>query len=309
MDPTIPDMRFVRTHSALDETVFIPGSSLKGVVRSYSERVLKTLKSQACNPLVAPCNKDAKVYEDYVKALQKSERQRGTPPSLPRQEEIKRFVEGKTSRQLPSVFPYALHCYACRTFGSTSLSSHTRIADAYPWKWEMDEDTRKESLSKIKTDVRTCVAIDRQTGAGKKTGLFDLEVVTAGTFYGEILMRNFQIWQLALIGLTLQHIDEGYQQLGFGKSRGLGEVSLRIAKIEINNYDQLASKKKINGLGQLDKDRTGRYGLIEGDSVSADDFEESSIPLGISYVSTNGPGFLSTLLKSENWQKLTGGDK
>ena len=50
-NPTTPDMEFVRTrHAQLGETVFIPGSSLKGTLRSYSEKIARTLDVFCCDP-------------------------------------------------------------------------------------------------------------------------------------------------------------------------------------------------------------------------------------------------------------------
>ena len=42
VDPSLPDMRFVRTHRDGVEQVYFPGSSLKGAVRSHCERIART---------------------------------------------------------------------------------------------------------------------------------------------------------------------------------------------------------------------------------------------------------------------------
>lgn len=54
IDPALPDMQFVRTRRRLpkgevNEVVYIPGSSLRGVVRAHAERLLRTInEQQAC---------------------------------------------------------------------------------------------------------------------------------------------------------------------------------------------------------------------------------------------------------------------
>src|SRR5436853_4688565 len=49
-DPTIPDMQFVRTrHHTLGDTIFIPGSSLKGPIRAYTEKIANTLGVTCCD--------------------------------------------------------------------------------------------------------------------------------------------------------------------------------------------------------------------------------------------------------------------
>lgn len=43
LDPSLPDMRFVRAYRDGEMVPFIPGSSLKGVLRSRAEQILRTL--------------------------------------------------------------------------------------------------------------------------------------------------------------------------------------------------------------------------------------------------------------------------
>jgi CRISPR/Cas system CSM-associated protein Csm3 (group 7 of RAMP superfamily) len=133
LDPTLPDMRFVRTNSFYGEVVYIPGSSLKGVIRSYSEKMLRTMGMEICDVIAAPCDK---VYNNYREKLKRFEEHKGKKPDLPTMYSlIASFVKDKKAKELPEKMPYRAHCYTCRTFGSTNLSSHTRIVDAYPWSW------------------------------------------------------------------------------------------------------------------------------------------------------------------------------
>ena len=101
-DPTLPDLNFVRsTHPRTGApTVFLPGSSLKGVIRSHAERLARSARPEGnikwcCDPFTDPC----------LKGEQKDETTAGT---------------------------YAHSCAACRTFGNTRLGSHLFLADAYP---------------------------------------------------------------------------------------------------------------------------------------------------------------------------------
>ena len=59
-DPTLLDMNFVRAQHPAGggQTVYLPGSSLKGVMRAYAEKIARTLGEGvvhetplACNPL------------------------------------------------------------------------------------------------------------------------------------------------------------------------------------------------------------------------------------------------------------------
>src|SRR5438067_979243 len=53
LDPLLPDMNFVRTRRPdRGEEVYVPGSSLRGVLRSHAERLLRSVRMDlACNPL------------------------------------------------------------------------------------------------------------------------------------------------------------------------------------------------------------------------------------------------------------------
>ena len=312
LDPTLPDMRFIRTKCLWgDEVIFIPGSSLKGVIRSHAEKLLRTMKLRACEITTKPCEQlYDRDYSSYRRQLEVCERNRRRErPSLPRQQMVANYVKNKTSNELPEKLPYAIHCYACRTFGSTSLSSRVRVVDTYPWRWNMSEEEQKKAVEKVMsgTMVRPGVAIDRRMGSVSH-GPFDFEVVTGGTFYGDIVIRNFQLWQLALVLVALRDIDEGYQQLGYGKSRGLGRVSLNCSSLEIESYGHLASlvrENKIAGVGEVEDKET--YDLIGSDFVCYKDI--SSEDIGFKTIlkieeSDKIGAFVEQLLKSNNWNNL-----
>lgn len=226
-DPSLPDMNFVRTYNPqYGETVYIPGSSFKGVLRSYSEKILRTLEKPCCNPSSnSSCSKDKRSSEKTEKG---------------------------TGAQL-----YKDSCFACKMYGSTNIASRVQCTDGYP----------KEG--KYKTEKRTGVAIDRVLGSAMGGALFDLEVVTNGVFICEIFLHNFQLWQLGLIGLTLRDLDDGYLQLGFAKSRGLGRVSAKVKEIEMSYIGKPGFNGKLWGVGMNETLRK-EYGFLEDDYVATD---------------------------------------
>jgi CRISPR-associated RAMP protein (TIGR02581 family) len=97
LDPSLPDMQFVRTMAGSGATVFIPGSSLKGVFRSFSEKVLRTLyQDWACDPLsTSSCGKKLQDEKDTAKVYRES-------------------------------------CCACRLYGNTRLKGRVAFTDAFP---------------------------------------------------------------------------------------------------------------------------------------------------------------------------------
>lgn len=311
LDPTIPDMRFVRTKSIYGEVVYIPGSSLKGIIRSYSEKLLRTMGIEICNITTKSCDKYyndyRKVYKKYIE--NKDEGAKKLP--LPALSVVASFIQEQNKESIPEKLPYKGHCYSCRTFGSTSLTSRLRVTDSYPWNWRDDnEENREKTIERVMASsmVRTGTSINREKGTTERGALFDFEVITQGNFFGEITICNFQLWQLALLFQTLQDINEGYQQIGYAKSRGLGRVKLDISAIEIESYGPLAEydEDKIAGIGEIEKERE-TYDLIKDDFIDcpegASEKRNFAKHTGL-YESKEINLFLNEVLKSNNWKNL-----
>lgn len=245
-DPSRPDLECVRTrHDLLGDTVYIPGSSLKGVLRSHAERILRTLEMNCCDPLEQnknPCHEEAKRPGEMDKGDYKKVR---------------------------TALQYKQCCTACRTFGSTRLAGRAAFADAMPWDTRIsDVDRIREAAARANaTERRTGVAIDRKTGATKRGALFDLEVVTGGTFHAEITLRNYQLWQLGLLGFVLRDLDEGHVRLGSSKSRGMGLVSARITELTLQEIRRPGdTPQRLQGVGSL-SGALGDYGLSPDDAA------------------------------------------
>jgi CRISPR-associated protein Csm3 len=232
IDPALPDMQFVRTRRRLpngevSEVVYIPGSSLRGVVRAHAERLLRTLdEKHAC----------------YVEAKKFCLRQKG-------------LKEDKE----PADRLYKESCYACKLFGNTGVASRVQMSDLYP-----AEDP-------LLRETRFGVAIDRITGA-VAVGPFDLEVVTDAQFEGRIVLRNFTVGQLGLLGAALLDIADGLVALGHAKSRGLGRVCIEFTRAEFRFCKP--PNDAILGVGELaDQQLKQKYGLPDGDTLSVDGFQ------------------------------------
>jgi len=102
-DPTLPAMNFVRTNHPItgERTIYLPGSSLKGAIRSHTERIIRTVHGDdpdiCCNPL----DKESSC--------------------------------GKRCQHIASTAAqYRKLCLACRIFGHTVQAGHLATADAYP---------------------------------------------------------------------------------------------------------------------------------------------------------------------------------
>ncbi len=207
-DPTRPGMEFVRTrHAVHGDSIYLPGTSLKGAMRSQAERVLRGLEIEICNP-----------FDD------RSGCRRG-----PRQQGGQGQRGGGRRQQPTSAEIFSAQCPACRTFGSFSVAGRCNVEDAYPWNGENGAAAGAANA----TETRWQVGIDRRTGQAQRSALFDLEVAVAGTFHTTIHLENFQLWQLGLIAALLEDMDRGDLPIGFGKTRGLGQVGVAVERVDV----------------------------------------------------------------------------
>ncbi len=101
-DPTAPSLAFVRTRRTGGETVYLPGSSLKGVLRSHSERLLATELSE-------DAAEDPFDFQSPGRRLAHAARGKGDTAEV-----------------------YRVSCAADRLFGSTEIAGRFRVADALP---------------------------------------------------------------------------------------------------------------------------------------------------------------------------------
>jgi CRISPR-associated RAMP protein (TIGR02581 family) len=236
--PTLygPDMTPVLTYRHGDWQPYLPGSSLKGVVRSHVEKVARTLNAYAvCDPFSSgrSCGRKLQKENDSQRVYQQS-------------------------------------CLACRLFGSTAYIGRVSIDDAY-----------LIGNQKPRLEARDGVGIDRLTGGAASGAKFDLEVVPSQVrFRTEVVLRNFECWQLGALLLVMQDLQDGLVRIGSGRSRGLGAVRGWIAEaeqpddglpaaygLEIHypGRQALPADSELWGLGRFLAD--GRYGTWRDDAL------------------------------------------
>lgn len=192
--PVRPNMAFVRTRRGGAETVYLPGSSLKGVLRAHCEQVVRGLGDAdagerpdvwSCDPLDDEHSCSGQVGD----------------------------------KKLPTEQAYREACFICRMFGHTNLAGRVRTADAYP-------------EGKVHIESRDGVAINRHYGS-VEVGPFTYEVAMGGSFHTRLLVRNFTLSQLGLLTLALHDLKRGRVSVGYGKGHGLGRVTAHVEKFVV----------------------------------------------------------------------------
>jgi CRISPR/Cas system CSM-associated protein Csm3 (group 7 of RAMP superfamily) len=256
-DPTRPDMEFVRTHSTRG-SVYIPGPSLKGVVRAHAERICRTIDQDGRDP-----DNDNPPLADNP--LGNKEVYRGVADM---QFNSGRYVEKQRdawkahTTESWTATVYRRSAFTAQLFGHTALAGRVRFADAYGEGVVIEE--------------RNGVAIDRVYGS-VAVGPFNYETVVAGAFPTTIDVRNVTLAQLGLLGLVLRDLAAGRVAIGFGKSRGLGRVTatfdgltlryptcaLRDGWLRLLNGAAVTEATNLAGLGAFPV--PGNYGLPNTD--------------------------------------------
>ncbi len=166
---------------------FIPGSSLRGVLRSGVERILATLRPEGkfCIALMPPAD--------------------GCERELDAEE-----LEAKSDANKLKL------CETCRFFGSTAMAARLKVGEALFRKDFSREPVRRDG-----------VGIDRDTETAKDLIKFDFEVLDGRCEFTFCLqLENAERSDFALLYILLKEATHGFD-VGGKRSRGLGRVRVK----------------------------------------------------------------------------------
>lgn len=202
-DAALPSASDLPVLRGADGQPYIPGSSLRGVLRSQIERIVRSLEPTpgggrgACDPTTntAWCIPSAKI-DQWKKELRN--------PTLPEMNVDKALAD--------QVWEHS--CRVCRAFGSAWLAARVRIADLHLLGDEPAIVQRRDG-----------VAIDRDKETVQHK--YDFEAVSRSTAFSlQITAENLDAAERGLLWLGLRELTEGHILLGGFKGRGLGKASL-----------------------------------------------------------------------------------
>ena len=223
---------------------YIPGSSLKGALRSTVERLVPSV--QALVPLATSCQLSdqndtacltvSQVLRQTLQQLQEdcdTARRTGTSyTAVATAEQVAELLQTHVcsageaaqpsfARNLPYRFIEQHLCDTCKIFGSQWFAAKVRLGDALPHgPWvEM-------------TELRDGVGIDRDTETAKARIKFDLEVIPAQTeFSFRLEAENLTTRELGLLCIGIQELRAGLVPIGGMSSRGLGSCQLVVTEL------------------------------------------------------------------------------
>lgn len=210
LEPTGTDLPVVRNADGLP---FIPGSSLKGVMRAQMERVLRGVDPQfglkSCDPFGVPCvSKEDK--EQFIQDIERLIENKQLPEHQGEQEFSQRLWN-KT-------------CTVCRLFGSPWVASRLAFKDVF---------LQNADDLPVVTQIRDGVGIDRDLGAARAGIKYDFEVVVPGAQFGiEIVAENVEPWELGLLLAILRPWEEGHLAIGGKSTRGPGWGTLQSISVQ-----------------------------------------------------------------------------
>jgi len=190
---------------------YIPGSSLKGVFRTYAKHLGGIRNVVMCNGLPNSTCMDAEV--EYGVKLQRK---------------IQQLMKSSQYNDIRKLFDEWV-CIGCKIFGAPTYLGNVFFSDCFPY----DPDHKK--WLNYSFNVKPGIAIDRRTGAAARGALFEVEFVEPGSeFYFTIDAKNIPNYALGLLAEILLEIDSGRIRLGGFKTRGFGKVKIRDLRVIFN---------------------------------------------------------------------------
>ncbi|GEA30793.1 type III CRISPR-associated RAMP protein Csx7 [Clostridium diolis] len=197
--PTAVDTPVIRDEN---NNPFIPGSSLKGVLRSFMERLLCSgifNEYKSCNILDKDSGKKMElcISDKEVKEIKE------------------KYKNDSNKEEKIASDIYKKECDVCKLFGGDYFASKLNILDA------------RLISDKAYVQIRDGIAIDRDTLTVNDGAKFGFECVAAGTeFNFEMTVDNLDDNHKDLLKIILNFLQEGEMKVGGKTSAGLGNVKL-----------------------------------------------------------------------------------
>ncbi|BCC09539.1 MULTISPECIES: type III CRISPR-associated RAMP protein Csx7 [Bacillus cereus group] len=209
-----------------DKGPYIPGSTLKGILRTASERLLHLVDNkEACFLENGGCTK--KYYEHFSGLLKDKDK-----------------LESEKYSEI-----YSEICPVCQTYGSGFIASKIKVNPVFL----SDE-----------VSVRNGIKIDRDTGAVEPKALYNYECLNAGqTFSIVIEGQNLTDSNKEVLMLALMQLQQNTVQIGGKQTKGLGMLSYKGGTVEELTYDAANRQAVLAQLLNMEKEKESRIEKLE----------------------------------------------
>jgi len=208
------DAVFTTVQQGGNETEYIPGSSIKGVIRAHAEKILRTLGGNACD-ITDSANSCNKKLDDSLRGISKEER-------------YQEILENS--------------CSICNLFGNSYLASRIQFDDAF-----FEEAPVKKPFDHVAIDRFTGGAMEGKLFSDLPVvkGKFKIRfVVKRPTYFDRVL--------IAFILRDLMEGFPPIR-FGYGKSKGYGELKFIKASINDAKLEKGGSIRDTFGIGSTEK--------------------------------------------------------
>lgn len=150
--------------------------------------------------------------------------------------------------------PYAAVCPACRLFGCAGAASRIQIADA-------------DVGGSFRSVYRDMIGIDRFTGGVHSGANMRFHALENTAFETTVTVRNFELWQLGLLAYVFRDFADGLVSIGFGKSKGFGQVRGEVKAVTLS-YPAGRADGRVHHLGSLCPGERAEYDLAPDEPAS-----------------------------------------
>ena len=179
----------------------LSGSSLRGVLRSHAEKIIRTLYTAHC-------------LEDETTA--KDQFLQNCPACDPHVRDAKEplascYTRLKEQEDAHHEWQEGDFCLTCQLFGNQERGSRFWVQDAH---WQENKE--------VKWQAQDFLAIDRFTGGGLEGAKFDAAPLVGAVFETAVTLHNPATWELGLLTLLLRDLADGRLTIGFGAAKGYG---------------------------------------------------------------------------------------
>ena len=212
----ITDNPIVRLYTDGKELPYIPGSSLKGVLRTEAERFVQTIYNKDNNPEII-CNIFSDINSEYNE--------------LKKKKNIEEYNE-KNPNNKKEYKP----CLICNIFGGPTIASRIKVYNA-----ELIDKDREKFTESIRR-----VAIDRISGGQYSGKLFDMEyVIPKLEFKWRLSFENIDLLKdnisneydkrlISIINYLMKRLIKDGIEVGGRRSIGLGV--LKVKEFNVKKY-------------------------------------------------------------------------